>query len=915
MSDKEDKPNIDSEEIAADDGAIARIVQENEDDAERKARAQFGDIGGNVSSAMNSSADTKHKDSSASIPVLPQIYVMAPPKQILDSTSSTLRNIDSLRHTKSSCMDNMLKPYIVADNNNNKHKTSLVKRSRAAYLEEIKKHYEGNKCVADLLWNCMESAMAGMSSATHDFFNIHNVVDEKVALLSEGEKSVAEKYGTRNDGSHAIDPDTYQVNVGGKVMLLKELFGSPNDSFSSNFIGRTYFTFLLPRRYGSILDKDADGNTFIDMNSQLLEKVFRDIKDVVVVSNKAQTKSRKKKSISGAEDTTSEVKPPKTKKRRTNKTVTSTQGQTLGDWSNEFADSYRCIFGKNLLIPKETKPTEAKFITHPFTPPTHTKIESLLKNSNVLQGADFDEFKNVITKKIHSFGNTFTQMKLLTKLEMTDSGIMTDCESVPAIDRLNIRGRQNVLMLMSTFNKNNNNQKEHHAVFISPEVPSPKSELPFLLDGEKAIPDDKCEYIMSDDYERPNFIIVKQQRGNEDNIVTFDCTENRRKFAVHVPTKKDVCVSLGTGEWYITQHTSKNVQNGFYFSITHSLFVKKDAKTGTPDQNKLHSYRTSTPEDMNTIAIEDKDRKTTITSCEVYQIITDKHMESLVSLHNKVYIDDAIKAKCNIELADNFNIGKIQPELVKASKSNSITLFGSKLIEYQDRLNNVVEKHNDVCESFIHEYALANYCSFSSSTIVKIVVSNTKEVYTRVETIDSMPNNILSRALIRKKSSHYEDEDDKINVVKPITEETPYHVYKQLQDYVEKGGDDIKISEIGMKNIENDVQQLFHLLKEYNENKLYMIMYKNGNYYGSDDGKVVQKFLKHIYSERGYTTLDITKLKFDATEFDIALETLRLKRMYDCGLIDHHKWQYIIGISIVKSALNKLGIVSTLTEV
>ena len=26
-----------------------------------------------------------------------------------------------------------------------------------------------------------------------------------------------------------------------------------------------------------------------------------------------------------------------------------------------------------------------------------------------------------------------------------------------------------------------------------------------------------------------------------------------------------------------------------------------------------------------------------------------------------------------------------------------------------------------------------------------------------------MPNNILSRALIRKKSSHYEDEDDKIN--------------------------------------------------------------------------------------------------------------------------------------------------------
>ena len=94
MSDEEDKPNIDSKVIAA-DGAI-RIVQENEDgDAERKAHDNFGDdIGGNVSSAMKSSADTKHKDSSAnndSIPVLPQIYEMALSKQILDSTSSALR--------------------------------------------------------------------------------------------------------------------------------------------------------------------------------------------------------------------------------------------------------------------------------------------------------------------------------------------------------------------------------------------------------------------------------------------------------------------------------------------------------------------------------------------------------------------------------------------------------------------------------------------------------------------------------------------------------------------------------------------------------------------------------------------------------------------------------------------------------
>ena len=505
---------------------------------------------------------------------------------------------------------------------------------------------------------------------------------------------------------------------------------------------------------------------------------------------------------------------------------------------------------------------------------------------------------------------------------MTNSGVMTDCESVPAIDRLNIRGRQNVLMLMSTFNKSNNNQLEHHAVFITPEIPSPDSEVPFLLEGETAIPDDTVgphNYIVSDCYKPPNFIIVKQQRGNDDDIVTFDCIDNRRKYAVHVHPKKEVVVSLGTsGEWYITQHTSKTVPNGIYFSITHSLFVKKDTQTGE-NQDDLHSYRTST--DMNTIAIEENSRKTSITSCEVYQIITDvdKHMESLVSLHNKLYIDGGIKAKCNVDLADNFNVGNIKPELVKASKSNSISLFGSKLIEYQDRLNNVIDKHNAVCESFIHEHALANYCSFSSSTIVKIVVSKSKEVYTRVETIDSMSNNILSRALMRKKSSNYDLKDDKITVVKPITEETPSLVYQLLQDYVEKG-DDINISETGLKNIKNGVDQLFHLLKEYNENKVYKIVWANGNDYGSDDGKVVENFLKHIRSERGYTTLDITRLKFDAIEFDIAFETLRLKRMYDCGLIDHHMMQSILGIGIVKSALNKLGISntnisSTLTEV
>lgn len=114
------------------------------------------------------------------------------------------------------------------------------------YLDEIKNFYDGNQRAADLLHNCIDDAMVGMRSTTQGFNDLHKIVDVKVALL------IAEKYGT-NNGSNAIDPNTYQVNVGGKVMLLKEMFGSPKDSFSSNFIGRSYFTFLLPRRYGRIM--------------------------------------------------------------------------------------------------------------------------------------------------------------------------------------------------------------------------------------------------------------------------------------------------------------------------------------------------------------------------------------------------------------------------------------------------------------------------------------------------------------------------------------------------------------------------------------------------------------------------------------------------------------------------------------
>ena len=90
---------------------------------------------------------------------------------------------------------------------------------------------------------------------------------------------------------------------------------------------------------------------------------------------------------------------------------------------------------------------------------------------------------------------------------------------------------------------------------------------------------------------------------------------------------------------------------------------------------------------------------------------------------------------------------------------------------------------------------------------------------------------------------------------------------------------------------------------KFNQNK-----FTHELFWTSDDGKVVEKFLQHIRSERGYTTLDITKLGINESSFDIALETLRLKRMVDCGLIDYQTFKGILQENDVKNALEEVGI-------
>ena len=85
-------------------------------------------------------------------------------------------------------------------------------------------------------------------------------------------------------------------------------------------------------------------------------------------------------------------------------------------------------------------------------------------------------------------------------------------------------------------------------------------------------------------------------------------------------------------------------------------------------------------------------------------------------------------------------------------------------------------------------------------------------------------------------------------------------------------------------------------------------MCENANDDGFEDIQALEKFHKHIRLQHGCTTLDITKLGINESSFDIVLETLRLKRMVDCGLIDYQTFKGILQENDVKNALEEVGI-------
>lgn len=83
------------------------------------------------------------------------------------------------------------------------------------------------------LEDCINITIVGINRTMEEFSNHCKIIDAKVQLLinEEKRKRIVEKYGISN-GNNTIDPNTFEVSVREKVMLLTELIGSPNDSFS-----------------------------------------------------------------------------------------------------------------------------------------------------------------------------------------------------------------------------------------------------------------------------------------------------------------------------------------------------------------------------------------------------------------------------------------------------------------------------------------------------------------------------------------------------------------------------------------------------------------------------------------------------------------------------------------------------------
>lgn len=114
--------------------------------------------------------------------------------------------------TMSDHMNNFINRYKFDCSNTNKHKQQLAKTSRGSYnIEEFKKYYTENAKLLKGLEDCINITIVGINRTMEEFSNHRKIIDAKVQLLINIIR--------RRDNT--IDPNTFEVNVGGKVMLFR----------------------------------------------------------------------------------------------------------------------------------------------------------------------------------------------------------------------------------------------------------------------------------------------------------------------------------------------------------------------------------------------------------------------------------------------------------------------------------------------------------------------------------------------------------------------------------------------------------------------------------------------------------------------------------------------------------------------
>ena len=889
-------------------------------------------------------------------------------KGMTTSIETMIRTIDTQRkHMDNADMKDNLNKLIgimpIFEISNNTHKSSsLIKSSMGKILHGIMHSRANKKKLLLELEETFKIIIEGAKNALDDFKTFDDMLDEKTGSLYNEVNKITKDWN--HLGNERSAPEECFVNVGGEVKLLKDFLPpSSKDPFFTRFVASTYFNFVSPQLYGNILNKDVNGITFIDMNCDILKDVAELIQNEIMSSlssskykakdtNKSSTDSvncklaainssnNKDGNPPGDTDigtaTAEEVESTKKKKKKRKSTPTTKNNSAEGEKKkirysqdikglqdcplSKITECYRTTLKKNILITQDKKrgSTPVQFADYPFDPPNHTQINSVLAQSQVA-GMD-DKFKDEIISSLNnSLGGAYCTMKILhkrvSKIDITKEG-----ESL--LDILNIRERNNVLILLKTHASNkqgegdNRKSYEHHAVFTHPAIPARNM-------NENYVGDNNFKYLPFNEKDPYNFIIW----GREGKINTYNCDERRNLAVLCHPLMENVVLSLGVNEWALMSGKYKNM---LYLNIKNSLAQIRSGNAYDHDA-PAHAYKCYGADPT-----EDRFRTTTVDVIETYQIIVDENLNELISLQEKLMMNKNIKEQCrDTKLNDYFNPtdtlshggneqvkSTIKIDLSKSTKTGSMGCIGSRLLEYHSTLIDNMLNHDALCQSFIHDRAIANYCSSTkpsqSHNIIKVITPS-KTYYTTFDTIDSI-DNPLSVAL-RMKKSNQEDgiKSNNIDVTSPVTDFSHQGVYDLLKRYLDDEG--IKMSKIGLTNVKDHADKLFcteELSNEYDKTIIALTMTKNDNRNCIQDIDALEKFHKYIRDERSYITLDVSDatmktIPHEFTQevkakpahqywFDIFFELLRFKRMADCGLITIETYENIRSMKRAKDA-------------